>query len=165
MSKTKPRPIPIIYSIPYLSQWLNNHPNRDNPNASLFVRLYKGKYGQYTTTGLYLIIKNIAKCLNKEIYPHLFRHSRLTELAKHLTEAELCKFAGWVIGSKQARRYVHLAHEDVENKKQQEYKGQDLSGGGEVPPETSGQPSSGALGGIGDIAQKYFQQFMQNMGR
>ena len=54
---------------------------------------------------------------------------------------------------------------DVEEKKQQEYKGQDLSGGGEVPPETSGQPSSGAMGGIGDIAQKYFKQFMQNMGR
>ena len=116
VSKTKPRPIPIIYSIPYLSQWLNNHPNRTDPNATLFIRLYKGKYGQYTTTGLYWIITNIAKCLKKKIYPHLFRHSRLTELAKHLTEAELCKFAGWVIGSKQARRYVHLAHEDVENK-------------------------------------------------
>lgn len=116
ISKTIARPIPIVFSIPYLSQWLNNHPERDNPNAYLFVRLYKGKYGQYTTTGLHLIIKNIAKCINKNIYPHLFRHSRLTELAKHLTEAELCKFAGWVIGSKQARRYVHLAHEDVENK-------------------------------------------------
>ena len=46
----------------------------------------------------------------------MFRHSRLTELAKYLTEAELCRFAGWSIGSNQVRRYVHLAQEDVENK-------------------------------------------------
>ena len=116
VSKTVARPIPIIYSIPYLNQWINDHPDNENPNASLFGRFYRGKFGKYTTTGLYIIIKNMGKCLKKEIYPHLFRHSRLTELAKHLTEAELCRFAGLIIGSKQVRRYVHLAHEDVENK-------------------------------------------------
>ena len=56
---------------------------------------------------------------------------------------------------------------NVEEKNKQQFKGQDLGGGGTVPPETSGQSTSdsGALGGLGDIAQKYFQQFMQNMGR
>jgi len=116
VSKTIARSIPIIYSIPFLSQWLNNHPYRDNKDAYLFVRLYRGKFSKYSTTGLYVIIKSISKFLNKNAYPHLFRHSRLTELAKYLTEAELCRFAGWTIGSRQSRRYVHLSQEDVENK-------------------------------------------------
>lgn len=65
------------------------------------------------------------------------------------------------------KNQVQDALKDVEKDKSSKYKGQDLGGGGTVPPETSGQPSSdsGAMGGLGDIAQKYFQQFMQNMGK
>ena len=116
ISKTLQRNIPVIQSIPYISHWLNNHPCRDDLNAYLFIREYQGKFGKYSIPGLYLIIRKIGECLDKKIYPHLLRHSRLTELAKYLTEAELCRIAGWIIGSKQVRRYVHLAHEDVENK-------------------------------------------------
>jgi len=61
---------------------------------------------------------------------------------------------------------VQDALKDVEEKKKQQFKGQDLGGGGEVPPETSGQSTtSSGGGGLSDIAQKYFQQFMQNLGR
>lgn len=116
ISKTIQRNIPVIQAIPYINQWLNNHPKRDNPKAYLFLREYRKTYARYSRTGIYTIIKKVGECLKKNIYPHLFRHSRLTELAKYLTEAELCRFAGWSIGSKQVRRYVHLAHEDVENK-------------------------------------------------
>jgi integrase len=116
VSKTQQRNLPIIQSIPYINQWLNNHPLRQNKKAYLFIGKYHGSYQQYSTPGLYLIFKNCGVCLDKNVYPHLFRHSRITELAKYLTEAELCRFAGWVIGSKQVRRYVHLAQEDVENK-------------------------------------------------
>lgn len=116
VSKTQQRSLPVIQSIPYINQWLNNHPQRDNPKAYFFIREYKKTYERYSRTGIYTIIKKVGGCLKKNIYPHLFRHSRLTELAKYLTEAELCVFAGWAIGSKQVRRYVHLAQEDVENK-------------------------------------------------
>lgn len=116
VSKTIQRNIPVIQAIPYINQWLNNHPQRDNPKAYLFIREYNKTYERYSRTGIYTIIKKVGECLEKNIYPHLFRHSRLTELAKYLTEAELCRFAGWSIGSRQVRRYVHLAHEDVENK-------------------------------------------------
>ena len=60
---------------------------------------------------------------------------------------------------------VQDALKDVEEKKSQQFKGQDLGGGGEVPPETSGQGTASSGGGLSDIAQKYFQQFMQNLGR
>lgn len=60
---------------------------------------------------------------------------------------------------------VQDALKNTEEKTKQQFKGQDLGGGGEVPPETSGQGNTQSTGGLGDIAQKYFQQFMQNMGR
>ena len=60
---------------------------------------------------------------------------------------------------------VQDALKDVEEKKNQQFKGQDLGGGGEVPPETSGQSTASSGSGLSDIAQKYFQQFMQNLGR
>ena len=37
--KTGTRHIPLIQSIPYIKEWLSNHPSRNNPNSPLFVRL------------------------------------------------------------------------------------------------------------------------------
>jgi len=34
--KTSHRPVPIINSIPYIKEWVNEHPMRGNPNAPLF---------------------------------------------------------------------------------------------------------------------------------
>ena len=70
---------------------------------------------------IYLKTKNIRRdtfenWIKKKIYPHLLRHSRLTELAKELTEQELKVFAGWVAGSNMAQIYVHLSGSDVSNK-------------------------------------------------
>ena len=54
--------------------------------------------------------------MNKKVYPHLLRHTGLTEMAKHLTEFQLKQLAGWTMDSKQASRYVHLSNQDLENK-------------------------------------------------
>lgn len=56
------------------------------------------------------------KFLKRKVYPHLLRHTGLTEMAKHLTEFQLKQMAGWTMYSKQASRYVHLSNEDLENK-------------------------------------------------
>ncbi|MBD3203943.1 tyrosine-type recombinase/integrase, partial [Candidatus Woesearchaeota archaeon] len=125
MGKTDSRKIPVIYSMPHIINWINAHPDRDNPEAPLFINLgsYLGQaLGQ---DGLKRILKKLSKRafgrtkkgkLKKNVYPHLFRHSRLTELAKELTEQELKKFAGWTPTSNMAAVYVHLAGEDVSNK-------------------------------------------------
>lgn len=52
----------------------------------------------------------------KRIYPHIFRHSRATHLAKHLTEQELKKYFGWAGGSNMAAVYVHLSGKDIDDK-------------------------------------------------
>ena len=56
--KTGSRHIPLIQSIPYIKEWLSNHPSRNNPNSPLFVGLAGSSMGkQLTINGLYTIYK------------------------------------------------------------------------------------------------------------
>lgn len=52
--------------------------------------------------------------LGKRVYPYLFRHSRITELANRLTELQLKKFAGWEYDSAMVRNYTHLDVSDLD---------------------------------------------------
>ncbi len=54
--------------------------------------------------------------LQKKVWPHLFRHTRLTELAKRYTEAELRLIAGWETDSKMPGVYVHLSGRDIKDR-------------------------------------------------
>src|SRR5439155_10697132 len=57
--KTGTRHIPLIQSIPYIKDWLSNHPSRNNPNSPVFVGL--GRHGmgrQLTIDGLYKAYKD-----------------------------------------------------------------------------------------------------------
>jgi integrase len=116
--KTGMRRVRIIFSAPYLATWLENHPFRQNPEAFVWVGI--GTVGrnvplQYGAIRMHL--KRIAEKagINKRIHPHLFRHSRSTHLAKHLTEAQMKQYLGWVQGSDMAAIYVHLSGRDVDN--------------------------------------------------
>ena len=44
-SKTKPRTLPLIFSIPYIKDWLDSHPLSTNPDAFLFVSLADRNFG------------------------------------------------------------------------------------------------------------------------
>ena len=52
--------------------------------------------------------------LKKRIYTHLMRHSRATELATILTEAQMKEHFGWFPGSYMPSTYVHLSGRDVD---------------------------------------------------
>ena len=118
MGKTESRKLPIIYSLPHVINHLNSHPNRDDPNAPLFVNQGAWLGRALGEDGLkrLLQINGRNAGIKKKIYPHLYRHSRLTELAKELTEQELKKFAGWTPNSNMASVYVHLSGTDVSDK-------------------------------------------------
>jgi integrase/recombinase XerD len=98
--KTGTRHIPLIQSIPYIKDWLSNHPSRNNPHSPLFITL--NRHGQLTINGLYKIYKNykeeyfpkllaedstisnedkekIRSILAKPFNPYIRRHSALTE--------------------------------------------------------------------------------------
>ncbi len=46
---------------------------------------------------------------------YILRHSRATHLANKLTEAQMCKYFGWSLGTKVVKRYIHLAGIQVDN--------------------------------------------------
>jgi len=114
--KTGARRIRIIASAPSISNWLQEHPDRGNKNKYLFCGIWtnRGEMMQYRYINK--LLREIGKRagIDKPMNPHHFRHSRATELAKKLTEAQLCQYMGWIIGSKEARTYVHLSGRDID---------------------------------------------------
>jgi len=116
--KTGQRRVRVIASEPRLHQWIENHPFKDDPEAPLWITIgTNSRYKVWNYGTAREVIKKIAMKagIKKRIYPHLFRHSRATHLANHLTEAQMKQYFGWVQGSDMASVYVHLSGRDVDN--------------------------------------------------
>jgi len=111
--KTGPRRIRIISSVPYLTEWLNRHPDRKDPDSYVWL----GAQGLIGYNRASCIIKSLGKKtgIKKRLYPHIFRHSRATHLANYLTEAQMKEYFGWVQASDMASIYVHLSGRDVDD--------------------------------------------------
>jgi len=115
--KTGARKVRVIASAPAISNWLLEHPRRNNKDAFLFCGLWAKNRGdelQYRHVNRLLKEMGTKSSINKPLNPHQFRHSRATELAKKLTEAQLCQYLGWVQGSQEASVYVHLSGRDTD---------------------------------------------------
>jgi integrase/recombinase XerD len=116
--KTGSRHVPLIQSIPYVKEWLSNHPSRNNPNSPLFIGLGRNSMGkQITINGLYGIYKDykenffpklledatipnedkerIKALLLKPFNPYVRRHSALTE-KKYQTKIQHTKPTCWL---------------------------------------------------------------------
>ncbi len=111
--KTGVRTIPLVNSAPYIRNWLQVHPDPGDPNAPLFPGKGKRPLGRQALGKIVARVAERAK-LGRKVHPHTLRHTRLTELAKHLTEQELKVFAGWTQDSSMAAVYVHLSGRDAE---------------------------------------------------
>jgi hypothetical protein len=128
--KTGTRHIPLIQSIPYIKDWLSNHPSRNNPNSPLFLGLGRNCVGrQLSINGLYQVYKYYKeeflpkllkdntisnedkekiKCLlAKPFNPYIRRHSALTEKSTKLKSNILNQHAGWSMSSDMAQKYIH----------------------------------------------------------
>jgi integrase len=115
--KTGSRSILVRACSPAISQWLLEHPNRNDRKAPLFCGIWSKKKGEplnYPTIRKMLRETFKRAGVDKPSNPHQFRHSRATELAKIMTEAQLCQYMGWVPGSKEASTYVHLSGRDTD---------------------------------------------------
>jgi hypothetical protein len=125
--KTGAWPIPLIQSIPYIKDWLSNHPSRNNPNAPLCIALSKNSIGrQLSITGVYQIYKyykeeffpkllkdptvsnedkeKIKSLLAKPFNPYIRRHSALTEKSIKLKPSTLNQHAGWSMNTHMAQK-------------------------------------------------------------
>ena len=115
--KTGTRRIRLVASVPSLSAWLDVHPYRDDKEGWLWLgQSTLNRNERLSYAGLKKMLRELASKakIQKPVNPHNFRHSRATELAKSLTEAQLCMIMGWVQGSKQAATYVHLSQRDTD---------------------------------------------------
>jgi len=97
--KTGMRRLRLINAVPDLQLWLNQHPNKNNPDAPLFVtsRLYGTEPKGLDIRTVQNMVKTIAEHarITKNVHPHAFRHGRLTDLVKMgFRESELRIIAG-----------------------------------------------------------------------
>ena len=131
-SKTKPRTLPLIHSIPYVKDWIDSHPFANNPDAFLFISLSDRSMGnRLNEPALYkqyiqtykkkyypkLIDKDsniperdksfIKNLLTKPWTPYIQRHSALTAKSLILKEHTLRDYAGWSMSSKMPQVYIH----------------------------------------------------------
>lgn len=113
--KTGPRTIPVVYAASYLRQWIDGHPTKGACDP-LFCSLQE-PFGQFSFSGLSHLMRTLKKRtgIKKDLYPHLFRHSRASHLANQFTEQQLKQYLGWTAGSNMASIYVHLSQRDIQN--------------------------------------------------
>jgi hypothetical protein len=89
-----------------------------DPEAFLFVSIgSKNHCKQLCYESVPNMLREVAQKagVRKRVNPHIFRHSRATFLAKHLTEAQMKEYFGWTQASEMAAVYVHLSGRDVDS--------------------------------------------------
>jgi integrase len=72
----------LIEAVPWLQLWLENHPDKNNPEAYLWVTTYKGIPTRITHNAILNLLRNAATRagIRKRIHPHIFRDYRVKEL-------------------------------------------------------------------------------------
>jgi len=95
-----------------LKQWLSVHPFRDDPNAYLWLsEASNHKWRPIGIRSAEMMFEDTMKRagIKKQTRLYILRHSRATHLANKLTEAQMCAYFGWSLGTKVVQRYIHLA--------------------------------------------------------
>lgn len=122
--KTGTRTVTLVFATSYLVQYLTNHHEVNTSNfkeSPLFITERKlGSAHQFKSLELDTIrdiLKRAAKRvgIKKRVYPHLFRHTRATQLSKKLKEAQMREYLGWSRNSDMPSYYSHLSSQDMQD--------------------------------------------------
>lgn len=115
-SKSDRREVRLIDSEPYLRAWINKHPKKDEPEAPLFCGLKPGvNYGEpLTTYTIRYILIRIGKLagIKKRVFPHLFRHSAITERGNENFNITLNALRHGITTSTLQNTYLHQSITD-----------------------------------------------------
>jgi integrase/recombinase XerD len=126
-SKTGTGPLLLTFSFPYVRDWLNEHPFRNEPNARVICSLKTG--GPVKADTLSSIMKQLQKRIirlmesgeitdkierekleslitTRKWTPYCIRHSAITSDSDYLPEYALKKKVRWCMNSKQPSRYI-----------------------------------------------------------
>ena len=111
----------IPSSTPYIREYLNHHPYKDDPENAPFIYSDdpKRKTNRISEIGLGEMVARIIKHsgIKKHITPHILRHNSATMCCKKgFNEPMLRERYGWSARSKMPSRYVHLANVDMDDK-------------------------------------------------
>ncbi len=115
--KTGMRRIRVVKCASYLLEWINVHPDSNNPNAPIWINMQIKPYKRLCYKSLEKIVKSAAyrAGIKKPVNPHQFRHSRATYLSQFLTEAQMKEYFDWCQDSSMAARYIHLSGKQVDD--------------------------------------------------
>ncbi len=104
-AKTRSRSLILIESVPYIEKYLMVHDGGE-------------KLFDLKKTRSHEIIKGLARKagINKNVYWHLLRHTRATEMARFgMQETAMKKRFGWQEDSSMIKRYTSLTDDDADN--------------------------------------------------
>lgn len=100
-SKTKSRTVSLSYATELIERWLEQHPDKDNPEAQLW---------QTSRIMLYKTVKLYGKkAHNINITVHMIRHTSATFWAPKLNRTVFCKRFGWSYASQSPDRYIDFS--------------------------------------------------------
>jgi integrase/recombinase XerD len=143
--KTGTRHLPLIDSLPYIKEWINEHPQRSNKNAYLICTMIRknvgGKLSRDSLTHIYsrdykqnyfpMLLRDstissedkqkIRDLLRKPWNLYIRRHSSLTQKSKFLKENILKQHAGWSPRSQMHLKYLHYFGNESSESILQEY--------------------------------------------
>lgn len=109
-----PRYIPLTLSREYLAEWKAIYPDNPTGTNPVFIT-------QQNKTFTYSYIKNhlarIARRagIQKHITPHIFRHSRVTNMHNAGFSESIIKLMAWgSLSTQQLSRYAHLQNADID---------------------------------------------------
>lgn len=112
--KTGRRRIRLVESAECLRRWVGEI-KKEHPKAVfLWFGPNESEPSNYAAMVKFLKKTTRIAGLRKKVYPHLFRHSRASELAQKLKESQLRVFMGWGAASDMPRIYIHLSAQDVD---------------------------------------------------
>ncbi len=170
------RRIPLVFSSEHLERWLKEHPDGDNPQASLFVSRRRFNWPPLSTQRLRDIVRVLGKKagIRKPCHPHAFRHARATDLKRKGTSDEAIKtWMGWTPGSTMTNRYVSRREDEKIDEVVENLTPEDL-----VPPVTFKEIPTTTVGEaklltdqVGEVLKKMgtmdetFKEFKQKIAR
>ncbi len=115
--KTSERKIPIMFSPPYLAQYLSliKHKKPEDPLWTVYNNGDDtGRQADYATIRKMLIVVAKKAGVIHKVNPHNWRHSRASQYANKLTDRQMMAYFGWK-SADTIKTYVHLSGRDIDN--------------------------------------------------
>lgn len=115
--KTGQRNVVLIPSVPYVRQWVSNHPRRDEPGAPLWCNTKTGNDISYQ---MFLKILRAAADRadmtppSKPTFTRMRKSSASYLAAQNVSQVHLENHHGWERGSKVASRYIAVFSEETD---------------------------------------------------